>query len=515
MIYLIPDWHETTRLEEDEIYTLSKLFFQEGEDNKIVITNSLPFLRYKLNENGYSRQNVIRIFDSLQYIQTSIGHPVSLEDIPISSEINKVYTPNSTFLLLENKLVGTVFYNEYGFVSRCRYVQDDGQIIDDIYDDRGFISSKEYLDTHQKTVKIEYFNEFGEKTLTQKGESLFVEQAGNPLLKQRHYQSINDAINEILAASIENQRMSHDSIITTNAKDVIAQTNGIDFNGKIIQLTGNHAEENLDASKIVQIATTNAGVNRNSSKIGTNGRKYIPIFLPELNLGISDAVSVMKIYLKFSSLQTEEDEVIRMMVEKVVKDESIALVCEIEDGSHLDKANLLKKTIIEDHFKIDTDSDDYRKVEKYVIGKKEKHLFTQDIDAIKDIQQTDDWINYIGAVNADLRISYMTHPDSHIIEETFKESRVYLDYENRYNMLRHAKAVSYGIPVISRQASDFVVDGENGFIIGQSDRDIMSCVDYYLFDLRNWNRALVYNIDVIAEHEPNEMMHRWQEVISE
>lgn len=511
LLYLIPDWHQDTELEEDRIYTLSNFFSKQEFENKLLLTKKMSFLRYKLNEIGYRYDNVISIFDILQNISIKNGHPISLEDLSFSSELERIYTPNSVSFLKDNVIVAVVYFNDFGFVSSVRHHLPNGDFIEDIYDDRGFISIKRYLDKDGKPSKTAYYNEQRKKTLTQVGEKLTVEENGSSFLRQKEYDSIDSAIKEILnyfmLEVIESNPHSVVSIITTTEKETVFQTKDMPYNGKMIRVLTDDTVQDLGDAKLVTDT-------KNRSDREIRAKNVIPIFLPKLTLGTSDAMPLMKIYLKLSTDRVKEEKIFRLNLERVIKSETISMVCELDNFERVNLFKAIQKKIINEFFKVNSESSDYKRVEKYILAKKEKRLFTSDIEAIKDVQQSDDWLNYVNAVNANYKINYIVKPNKKVIDAEFREARVYLDFEEHYNMLRHAKAVSNGIPIISEHRSDFIEYGKNGFYVTRDIKEINIYLDYFIDSLRNWNEALVYSVGIIEKYEPENIMNKWKEMMN-
>ena len=511
LIYLIPDWNENTELEEDRVFTLSKFFSKEGYQNKVLLTNPIPFLRYKLNGSGHTYNNIVRVFDVLQNIKTDMGHPLSLEDLALPPDVDKIYTPSATLLVQKEKVVGKVSYNDYGFMSKIRYLQSDGSFIDEVYDDRGFVSEKHYLNKKYEVYKIKYFNELGENSVSQIGKDLIIEKKGNNFLKDK-YTSLDEAMREVLHYVMEestHKQSDHDiSIVTTTEKKIIQQTQGLAYKGKMIRIITDRLEEDREEAELIVDTRTRMSKNK--------VQNYIPIFLPQLNLGVSDSTAQMQIYCKISSIHPQEDKIVASMIQKVIKDEQLSLIFEIDDFKSMERAKFTQKLIIESYFEVSIDSTEYLKVEKYITAKREKQLFTQDVEAVRELQDSSDWSKYVGAVNANLRIDYIYQPDSAMIEDALNNARIYLDLEDKYNMLRHSKAISAGIPIISKHTSDFITDGKNGFTLKDSndEKELEDFIDYFIYNLRNWNKALVHNVNIIEQHESDNIIRKWREIIT-
>lgn len=517
MLYLISNWCEESALEEDRIYTLSNFFFKQSFDNKVVLLNHVPFLHYKLNEHGYDLKNIISVFDIFQTIKKAFGFPIGLEDLSFPEELEQVYLSDRMLLMKADQLVGRVLFNAYGFVSKVRYLKENGAFTEDVYDDRGFISAKYYGSEREETddiYTVEYFNELGEHTLTQVAGQVFVEIDQHPYLKKRQYTSLDEAVNEVVncliheAVSLNPETQL--SIITTTEKEILQKTKDLAHNGKLIRIMTEDAIHHVEKSRIVADSKMCRKL-----KGEQKAMPYLPIFTPKLNLGSSDSVPLMTLHLKLSDLATSES-MLLSMIERVIKDDTLSLVCEVDNLESASKAKLLQTTSVDQHFEIDSDSDTYESVETYIKAKKEGKLFKHQSEAVADIQKTSEWEKYVGAVLANSRIDYQIQANRQEVENAFHVARLYIDFENKYNMLRHAQAVSAGVPIISRHASDFIINGKNGFVLKPTDEveELHGYIDHFIHHLKHWNKALVCAVDIIETYEPAKMIEKWQEVLS-
>ncbi|GAB2021992.1 accessory Sec system protein Asp1 [Pseudolactococcus yaeyamensis] len=522
MLYLISNWHEKSVLEEDKIYTLSNFFSEEAFDNQVVLLNYIPFLRYKLNESGSGLTSVISVFDICQNIKTTVGFPLGVEDLAIPKEIDKIYLSDRTLLVKDDKVIGRVSYNDYGFISSVRHLKDNGAFTEDIYDDRGFVSARyhgeekedEEEGVYEDVYTIEYFNELGDHTLTLIGGKVFVGRAHHPYLKKRQYGSLDEAINDVVKQLIGEAAAANPasrlSIITTTDPEVRQKTKELSHAGQIIRImTDDSVADMGEEARLVTDTKVHGTLADDQS-----GISYMPIFLPKLNLGASDSVPLKTIYLKLPSFKAEE-KIMRSILEKVIKDETLSLICEMDSHESISQATNLQTRLIEQHFEIETHSDTYEAVETYIMAKREDKLFKQQSDAVKEIQKSDAWANYVGAVDANSRISYLSQLNLYEVEEIFGKARLYIDFEAQYHMLRHTKAVSAGVPIISTHTSDFIIEGKNGVVLttDEKEKEVNEAIDYFIYHLKNWNQALVCAIDIIEAYEPDRMMEKWQEVI--
>lgn len=511
MIYLIANWSEKIKLEGDRISTLSQFFSDGGYENKILLTNPIPFLRYKLNNSVYSYVNIIRIFDIVQNISVEDGHPLTVEEIPKLKEFDKIYTPTAIILQKEGHTVGKVLFNNYGFVSQIEYKSVDNEIIEETFDDRGFLAQKTYFDKDKIIYRKEYLNETGQVTLVQKSDKIIVTDYGNLELKFRSYSSKEEILKEVLTSFFEQERWGFSQkrvpVITTNEVGIIGQIEKVLSNVHVITIEVSQKENfRIQYGKRVVDTVTK----RNSD----NNKFVIPIFLPELNLGKSNSESLMQVYCKVVDNDAVSQKSIASIMDKVISNEELSLVLEFDGYFEKKRWQTLQQSKIEDYFGIDTKSIDYKNVEKYIIAKRNKKLFTKDLKAVKKIQEKKEWSKYVGAVNANLRVEYIESIDIEKFQSFLQVCRIYIDFEKKYNNLRHSKLVGAGVPIISRCDSDFIVDKKNGFTLTSKDfkENILNFIEYFIDDIDNWNKSLVTSVDIVERYNAEDTMKKWEEV---
>lgn len=512
MIYLIPNWSKKIKLEEDRILTLSQFFSDGGHENKILLTDPIPFLRYKLNDSVYSYVNIIRIFDTVQNIGVKDGHPLSVEEIPNLKEFDMIYTPTAIILQKEGYTVGKVLFNNYGFISQIEYKLMNNEILEESFDDRGFLSQKTFFDKDKKIYRKEYLNETGQVTLVQKSDKIIVTEHGNPKLQFKSYSSKEEILKEVLSSFFEEEKSQSSQervpVITINEERIIRQIEGVLSDKQIIAIEVSQKEK-LRIQQGKRVIDT---VTRHDSD--DNDIFVIPIFLPKLNLGESNSESLMQIYCKVLENDEVSQKAISSIMDKVISNEELSLVLEIDDFFGKKRWKLLQQSKIEDYFGIDTHSIDYKNVEKYIIAKRNKKLFAKDLEAVKKLQEKKEWSKYVGAVNANLRIEYIDSIDIERFQSFLQVCRIYIDFDKKYNNLRHSKLVGAGVPIISQCDSDFIINGKNGFTLTTEDfkENILNFVEYFIDNISNWNKSLVTSVDIVERYNAEDMMKKWEEV---
>ncbi|MCI1072454.1 accessory Sec system glycosyltransferase Asp1 [Lactococcus lactis] len=511
MLYLVPNWSENIEWDEDRLFTLSKFFIDQNFDHQVLLTNIFPFLRYELNKEGYEYTKVLRLFDFIQNIKVETGHPITLEDIDVPQEVDKIFTPTSTILYAKGYIIGKVLYNQFGFPALTRYYLENGDVCEEVYDDRGFVTYKRYINNNNQIYQVDYFNELGKHTLTHNEQGVTVEKEGSIFLKNKKYNSIENIVNEVVKSFIDKKFKDVPeqsiSLLTTTDKLILEQFQGINSNVRTFHLL---TSEKIDYKEIQnkKIITDSQNLMKDSEK----NYFHVPIFYPELDLGDSDSESLMKIFCKISN--AIDDKTLQLLVQRVIEDDQVGLILEINNRERLKRVKFLQTLLIEEYFGIDLNSSDYQKVHSYIVAQKMKKLFKKDIDSVKEIQKTAKWTSYVRAVNANLRIQYVNHLENEELRALIKNSRIYLDFDENYSILRHSIAVSSGIPILSIHESELISEGKNGFLLELEtiNDKLISYVDYFICELRKWNEALVESIDIIEQYNSETIMMKWREI---
>ena len=74
-------------------------------------------------------------------------------------------------------------------------------------------------------------------------------------------------------------------------------------------------------------------------------------------------------------------------------------------------------------------------------------------------------------------------------------------------------AISTGIPQIYRQPNSQIKNYQNGLICPQIS-DINKGLNYYLSNLKYWNEALIYNVQLMNQLSAAELQKKWEKVLT-
>lgn len=530
MIYLIPNWKQSdNHLENDRMLNIARLFSRNNEKYELLLLNYLPFLRYKAQEYTIFSDCYWRAYDDMQNIHLVNGHPLSIEDLNLPRTIEKVYTPFGTVLLNENKTYGEIFYNKYGCIEKVKTF-DNGWTIFDYYDDRGFLSSKEYIDFAGNMSKREYFNEFGETTVIENFSGtpqIIIGETGNDLLKEKNYQTINEVISDILihkAATLEEQK----EILTVTENNLLEITKGIQDTEDMIRIISDNDHlrsfqqdrlfEGIKTSKYLVTDTSMKEqelrkIKQANSSLADTSIARIPMFNTELNLGMSNSVVQMIMYWRVGELDESVYKANEVFVNNLIAHTRHSLIYEVGTVLEMSKLQDRQKALIDDYFNVDSDSEDFKKAEHFIEAKRMKRLYKTDELAVEEIRKKDSWKALVKAINVYHRIEFRINPTLLSVQNDFQKVRLYIDVSKEYNLQMQSLAISAGIPQVVKRSTDYIEDKKNGIII-QRTSELDDAINYFLKNLNNWNNSLVENVRLIEEYSPHNIMEKWRDVFN-
>jgi accessory secretory protein Asp1 len=93
-----------------------------------------------------------------------------------------------------------------------------------------------------------------------------------------------------------------------------------------------------------------------------------------------------------------------------------------------------------------------------------------------------------------------------------RKQRVILDLRPMPELYLQVTAISLGVPQIVLRETQFVEDGNNGFVL-QDISDAGDKISYYLDNLSNWNEAVINSYELGRKFTTQVLINRWKEVL--
>ena len=112
------------------------------------------------------------------------------------------------------------------------------------------------------------------------------------------------------------------------------------------------------------------------------------------------------------------------------------------------------------------------------------------------------------------RFSFQDLRDETALIKALQFTRLIVDLSKEPNRYTQIAGISAGIPQINRVASEYVTHQENGYILKHLS-DFEKGAYYYLGQLNNWNRSLIYSIEKIKENTGDRLVQKWEDWLKE
>ncbi|MBV7391115.1 accessory Sec system protein Asp1 [Enterococcus alishanensis] len=530
MNYFIPDWKQTGGKWKDErTLNIIKLFMENEIDYQLVLIHYLPFLRYKAMEHSIYPKNYWRIYDTLQNIQIQDGHPIALKELDLPEDAQQVYTPHGVLLLKNEEIRGEIVFNEFAFVNHVvdHFGDMPGYYIY-FFDDRGFISSRQYITEQNYIGRIDYYNEFSEITLTEyfgNDERVVVSDQGNPDFDHREYPNMYALIAEVLRKKFKAFQSEKDSLVTVTEKEIMTLTNMLQKEHKIIRIFDDDQNiSDFEQQSLVTMMEKSLCVVTDSEKKKNELEEFlenkastpvkvvnIPLYTTDLTLGVSNSVPHLTIYWKANQSFEEMAVSQKLLIKKIIKDDKLALMIEVADEEMQEELEEAQRDIVDAYFSIDSLSEDFKNTATYLYAKRIKKLYKEQEKAVEQLKETEQWADLVAASEVYERIGFSVAPNLTQLKKNLHRARIYLDFNENSDIQTHALTVSAGIPMIIKTESDYLIDGKNGTVLKKVS-DFNEVLDFYLYELDNWNNVLVENVQLIEEFGSAATMDKWRRI---
>lgn len=502
MDYLVPAWHE---LSEDWAYTIPKLEFDDAVSHiKVFQTNQKPFsliitdyqpqLSTKLNQLTISPTQIFSTFDYLQGVNHIDSQIVDYRDFNWPSDAYYNFTNFRVIVMVKENPYAKVIFDTQGKILWVDYLENDKLSRRLLFDSRGFISREELFENGQPYQYI-YYDEQGYWRFKHdvKSDQVEINKRFSGLTNHLHYEHLNDLLTEVVIKQVLSKfNVDRDNLIVTMDDQAVIDPKTYSSYQPIFSLSRWHTyRESLDALKnqeLILVADNNE--TKNNIKNQTNiDATIIPLFQSRFNLGHSQRSDQERIGLFIESMAKDEiDKVLELLYQRLLKNpKTTALTVMSYSTEKFQQAQQALENLKKTH------------QGEFILASEEQNeveeLLTKQIDIPKLTIDTK-------------RISTPAEAGRQL-----DSLRILIDCGNQLDEFLQISAISTGIPQLYRQANDQVKDYQNGLICPKIS-DINKGLDYYLGNLKHWNEALIYNIQLMNQLSAAELQKKWGKVLT-
>ena len=99
------------------------------------------------------------------------------------------------------------------------------------------------------------------------------------------------------------------------------------------------------------------------------------------------------------------------------------------------------------------------------------------------------------------------------VSKCMREQRIIIDVRPVPELYLQIVAISAGVPQIVKYKTQYIENGENGFVVSNT-FEVTEKLSYYLDSLSNWNSCLIYCYEMSKKYTTRVLVDKWKEVIA-
>ncbi|MBQ9699626.1 MAG: accessory Sec system protein Asp1 [Lachnospiraceae bacterium] len=527
MLYFIPAWYQQNNWREDEQNWHARRTKTEFDDTvkhiqlfhrskaypfRVMLLSYAPNFRHFLHRQSIFHVPYWSIFDGIQEIRRKKISMFSFHNLNWPKNIEFIYTP----FVLVAKLAGEK-YAQVEFGEDGNTIQIDmykGGVIQrrNIYDDRGFVSStiiyeqekpiyQDYLND-KGLWKIRHYLDDGHVEVNPKSPSYILEHNGEEhlkMLRELSYPSMEAIIEEVLVAYLALTSQDDMFCVAMHKLHIGMLERALHDRKMILSYYGDRYNVKEDMSDISMIEAANYAITdsrdnlrRIQRKLGREAERIVDItpFDSRVDFGISLQLSVQQILVPVDGMDDDRfQELIRYLGEYLPTNDSarVHLFTRVSDYNRPKK--ILEQT---------------RKALRYA-GMDERWAMEETKAAVAEND-----IDAEEGVSAKFVVEQCVSELS--VSKCMRGQRIILDMRKSAELYLRIMGISVGIPQIVARENQFVEDGKNGKVLKDM-ADIGQTLDYYLQNMTNWNKAMVYSYELGKKYTTSVLIKKWKEVI--
>ena len=100
------------------------------------------------------------------------------------------------------------------------------------------------------------------------------------------------------------------------------------------------------------------------------------------------------------------------------------------------------------------------------------------------------------------------------ISKCIREQRIMVDVTTQPDLYLQISCISSAIPQIVSFRTQYVHNGNNGFIV-EDISEIPRCLTYYLDNITNWNKCVIYSYELGKEYNTASLIRKWKGVMKQ
>lgn len=496
MEYIFPAWHNllsnwSFNRPQIEIYdgiNRARVLQDNGRKVCLVFTDYQPQLMAKLTRANLAADRMISLFDYLQGIGDQSGTIFDYQDLKWPKDAIFDFTPFRLLVISKKSLYARLSFDTSSRVLYVEYFDQQGKLKRKLFiDSRGFISAKE------ENQKMTYYDPIGHWRLIhdKKTDQVII----NPLFnyfKHEKYIHMRELLTEVLKKQVLAKLKNDDHLIITLDDQSSIPYSVYENKQPIYVLNKSYVYKNClkQVKKGQLLVPSKVEAERVKQEIPNALRVTVmPTFPVGVHLGHSQRlrrqiIAIFAEHLDYQNLK----KLIAILYKRLIRNPNeLGLTILTYSVSQDNLAQKVLSELKKEH------SNEYLTVEE---AKKQKE------DQIEKITEP-----------IKLPVLYLTHHRLISIADTFKildKVRILVNWQISDDFIQSA-AISVGIPQLQNFASATLIDQGNGRIFHSLDQ-LNKDLSFYLNSLKNWNQALVFDVQLMNKFSEENLIKIWQKV---
>lgn len=527
MIVFIPAWYKNNEWCENEQNWHERKMHTEFDDTvkqiqlyhrnkafeyRICILGFSPNLRHFLHRQGVYKAPYFSVFDAINECESKRARVFSYHDLDWIPHTEFLYTPFVIAAMFHGRKYAELEFGEDGNLIRVDMYEGDAVAIRNIYDDRGFVSSaiiyaenvpvyQDYY-TENGTWKIRVFFDDNHVEINKERPFYVIrmneERKEEINFKKDRYDSLEEVISEIFTSYVS--RLSRDDIFCVamhNLHNKVIMDNLTD-NSTVLSFFGKryNMEDNLTKPLLTRadyiVTDSKLSCDRIREYLGNTYDNVINItpFDTRKEMGISSQLTVQKILVAVDDLPMENFEKLVIIFARYFEENDKARVCFFTRQADV---GLPKRLLSIARLVLSNNGFDSRMArEDEESGKAEN-----EIDEMEDVP---------------IKFFVDQCVDELSASKCIREQRLIINLSDAVNLYLQISGVSFGIPQVVSEESQYVRHGLNGLIVKDFD-ELPKVLEYYLSSLNNWNNAMIQAYEIGENYTTRKLVGKWKEVL--
>lgn len=527
MLHFIPAWYQQNQWCENEQSWRVRRMHTEFDDTvkqvqlfhrnhayafQILLLSFAPNFRHFLHRQSVFHAPYWSCFDAIQQVRRRKAAVFSFHNLKWPAGVEFIYTPFVVIAFLNTEKYAQIDFGEDGNTIRIDLYKEGRIYRQNIYDDRGFVSStilyregkplyQDYL-MENGTWKLRHFQEDGHVEVNPGcPEYLLQYQSKEQTVRfsKLFYDNLDQVIHEVLLSYLKLTAERDTFCVAMHERHAGILKDALKEKSTILSFymdrysIAEHPEalemmENADY--VIADSEKNVRQIRKESEISIQNIVAIPPYDCRMDFGISQQLNVQKILVPVDHMEDGElGQVIQLLGAYLPENEGARIHLFTRRAEYDRKQKLLA----------------FVRGQLQEAGMEENWAAEEQGGNVSENNLEPDEI-------VPIRFFVEQCVDELAVSKCMREQRVLLDLRSVPELYLQITALSFGIPQIVRTRTEFVENGENGMILKNITK-LSDALKYYLNGLKNWNMARVHSYELGKAYTTERLLVMWGEVM--